>query len=387
MNLSSTLADLSLIVRNLQVFMLKAIFTLDYEIHGNGDGSPYHLMVEPTERLLRQFETYGAKLTIMPDIGEILKFKHFAEENGCDDYNYEIIAQQLRDAIRRGHDVQLHVHSSYFNAHHEKGHWVQDWAEYDFARLSLDRMTEMIRQSKDFLETLLRPVDPNYNCNVFRAANWSVCPSQNVISALLNNGIRIDTSVFKHGQRKGRVNFDYTDAFNPLVPWRTDKNDICVRNDNSELWEFPIYSEKRWIGAFLTPQRIHRAFLGWLHKFSDTPDNVPPTSIIPPWQSRYLDRLHGLTLKHAWKADFNQCTGQQLIQALERAEVKYAIDKAEFPFVLIGHSKLFSRFNELSLRPFLAHIAKHPERFGFGRFSDFPLDQMGKTWNTEHVEL
>ena len=38
--------------------MLKSIFTLDYEIHGNGDGCPYALMVEPTERMLRQFDEH-----------------------------------------------------------------------------------------------------------------------------------------------------------------------------------------------------------------------------------------------------------------------------------------------------------------------------------------
>jgi hypothetical protein len=32
------------------------IFTLDYEIHGNGDGSPYQLMVEPTYRLMSLME-------------------------------------------------------------------------------------------------------------------------------------------------------------------------------------------------------------------------------------------------------------------------------------------------------------------------------------------
>ena len=52
--------------------MLKPIFTLDYEIHGNGDGCPYALMVEPTDRLLRLFEGFGAKLTIMADVAEIL---------------------------------------------------------------------------------------------------------------------------------------------------------------------------------------------------------------------------------------------------------------------------------------------------------------------------
>src|SRR5271167_3100161 len=98
--------------------MLKALFTLDYEIHGNGDGCPYALMVEPTDRMLRQFDLYGAKLTILADIAEILKFREYARMHGQDDYHYGKIADQLREAIRRGHDVQLHIHSSYFNARH-----------------------------------------------------------------------------------------------------------------------------------------------------------------------------------------------------------------------------------------------------------------------------
>lgn len=363
--------------------MLKTIFTLDYEIHGNGTGNPYALMIEPTGRLLRQFDAYGAKLTIMADIGEILKFKEFAEERGTDDYHYEAIARQLRDAVRGGHDVQLHIHSSYFNARHENGRWAQDWSEYDFARLSWERMNEMIGRGKEFLETLLRPVDPNYRCNVFRAANWSVCPSRNIIKALLNNGIRIDTSVFKYGRHQGLVNFDYTTAFSPLVPWLVDKNDICRKNDEGYLWEFPIYAEKRWIGAFLTPQRIHRAYLSRLHKFRDSGGSRSATQT----QSNFpfnFPSWHLITQKHAWKADFNQCSGQQLIKAIERAEKEYVVESTEFPFVLIGHSKLFTAFNEWSLCPFLAYIAECPDRFGFARFSDFPLDRKGKAWGDHY---
>jgi hypothetical protein len=366
--------------------MLKTIFTLDYEIHGNGTGNPYALMVEPTGRLLRQFDAYGAKLTIMADIGEILKFKQFAEERGTDDYHYEAIARQLRDAVRDGHDVQLHIHSSYFNARHENGRWAQDWSEYDFARLSRERMNEMIGRGKEFLETLLRPVDPNYRCNVFRAANWSVCPSSNVINALVNNGIRIDTSIFKYGRREGRVNFDYTTAFSALVPWRADNNDICIQNDSGELWEFPIYSEQRWVGAFLTPQRIYRAYLSRLHKFGESTDSGRAKQVNSS-RPRDFPNGHWLTRKHAWKADFNQCSGRQLISALERAEEKYGIENAELPFVLIGHSKLFTPLNQRSLRPFLAYIANRPDRFSFGRFSDFPLNRHGKIYRDNNRRI
>jgi hypothetical protein len=74
---------------------------------------------------------------------------------------------------------------------------------------------------------------------------------------------------------------------------------------------------------------------------------------------------------YAWKADFNQSTSRQLIHALEHAERKYWLVAEELPFVLIGHSKLFSRFNEWSLRPFLTFIENNPHRFTSANLSEF----------------
>src|SRR5262249_27447707 len=150
-------------------------------------------------------------------------------------------------AIRTGHDVQLHLHASYFNATFERGRWRQDWSEYDFARLPLERLREVIRLGKDFLESLLRPVGSNYRCNVFRAANWCVTPSKNIVRALVESGIEIDTSVYKYGQRKGWLVYDYSRAPSALIPWRVSEEDICCRDDEGRLLEIPIYSEARWI--------------------------------------------------------------------------------------------------------------------------------------------
>jgi hypothetical protein len=63
-----------------------------------------------------------------------------------------------------------------------------------------------------------------------------------------------------------------------------------------------------------------------------------------------------------------------LIRALLRAESQYADPSRELPFVLIGHSKLFSPRNEDTLAPFLEFAAAHPDRFGFGTFADFDLE-------------
>jgi hypothetical protein len=342
--------------------VLNVIFSLDYEIHGNGDGCPNDLMVEPTNRLLNLLDRYGAKLTIMADIAEILKFREYKEQNGRDDYHYEAIIGQLKDAVRRGHDVQLHLHCSYFNARHENGKWQQDWSEYNFAGLSRERISEVLRIGKTFLEEQLQPVDPNYRCYAFRAANWSVSPSRNVVRALIENDFEIESSVFKYGHRSGLVNFDYSSAPSNLVPWFADEEDICRRNDSSNLLEVPIYCEDRYLPAFISPNRIYRALSGRAHRLDYSGNGQADSG------QRRSSKLSSAFHRHAWKADFNQCTGRQLIGALNRAAASHPHDGRSFPFVLIGHSKLFTRQNERSLRTFLQFVRSKPEAFRFSTY-------------------
>ena len=111
--------------------MFNIIFTSDYEIHGNGEGSPMELIVEPTSRMFELLDKYDAKLTIMADIAEILKFKEYYERTGSDDFYYKPIIEQLKYAIQTGHDVQLHVHPSYLKAEYRNGSWKQNYDEYD----------------------------------------------------------------------------------------------------------------------------------------------------------------------------------------------------------------------------------------------------------------
>jgi hypothetical protein len=306
----------------------------------------------------------------MADVAEILRFKEYASDVGTDKFHSQEIERQLQDAIHRGHDVQLHIHPSYFGAHWNTDRWAQNLAEYDFATLPRQRMDSMIGFCKEYLESLLKPVNSNYRCDVFRAANWSVCPSSNVVKALLDNGIRIDTSVFKYGRRTGRVRFDYSSAVSALVPWRVNANDICTHDESGQLWEFPIYAELRRISAFATPQRVHRAIVSRYHRLSDAPsDMARAPELRGAFPSATWRDLFGA---YAWKADFNQCSGRQLMATIKRANVLFATKTRSLPFVLIGHSKLFSRLNEWSLRPFLAYIRKYPHMYKFGTFGDFP---------------
>jgi hypothetical protein len=352
--------------------MLQIMFTLDYELHGNGEGCPQELMLEPTREMLDQFDRHGARLTILADVAEILKFKEYAETTGHDAFHYNAITRQLQDAVDRGHDVQLHLHSSWFNARYERARWNQDWSEYNFAALPVQRMETYVRAGKQFLESLLQPVDSRYHCRVFRAANWSMQPSRNVMEVLRRNGFAIESSVFKWGRRKGLVDFDYSEAQSSLLPWRASFDDVCREDPKSPIWEFPIYAEHRWVGAFLSLNRFYRAWLSRRHRLPGAEHlgaAAEPASSSP--RTRPWGWFAGFR-RHAWKADFNQCTGRQLIRAVNRAE-RFAARQSStdpVPFVLIGHSKLFTRTNARSLEPFLRYTASQKQRFRFGTLSE-----------------
>lgn len=332
--------------------MFSIVFSLDYEIHGNGDGDPIKLMVEPTYRLIKLLDSYGAKLTIFADVAEIIKFKEYYEETGIDKFAYLEIINQLKTAILSGHDVQLHIHSSYLNAIYKNGKWDQNWDEYNLANLPFARIDSIIKGNKQFLEDLLQPINKDYKCNVFRAANWSMMPSINIVTALIKNGFDIDSSVFKYGTRSGRVNFDYTNAKSNLLPWFINSNCINEESEYGKLLEVPIYSESRNLFAFLTPLRMFRIIRAKFHKHKRAISEIHCKST-----KKKTNIIKKIRKKYSWKLDFNQATGKMIIKACKRIEKEYSCYNGKIPIVLIGHSKTFVKINEFFLRPFLKYVS------------------------------
>ena len=338
------------------------VFTLDYEIHGNGDGSPYLLMVEPTYRLMDLLEQYGCKLTIMADVAEILCFKCYYEETGDDKFSYLRIEQQLKDAVLRGHDVQLHIHSSYFRATlTEQMTWSQCIEEYNMAAQHYARIEEMVRTCVDYLECLLRPLKPDYKCHFFRAANWSMMPTSNLYKALLACGVDKDTSVYKGGCQGGNVCYDYSEAYSDLLSYRASKDNINYYDANGKLTEFPIYTEMRYFWNFISIIRIFRMIRAKFHKHKQQQHVLKMAE--DKKDNRKLS-LRSFFVKSPWKLDFNQATGRQLIGALKRIMRRPLGNREKVDIILIGHSKTFVPYNEKTLETFLKYVQKHKQNIG-----------------------
>ncbi len=372
---------------------MRLLFTLDYEIHGNGDGNPLALMVEPTYRLMTLLEEYHQHLIIMADVAEILCFRRYWQETGRDDFHVQEIETQLQDALRRGHDVQLHIHSSYFRAKWDGKRFDQCIEDYNMAALPFERIDTMVGECVGYLEELLRPVRADYKVWLFRAANWSMHPTPNIYRALVKHGITHDTSVYKGGCQGGNVCYDYRLAHDNLLPYTASAEDINVFDPMGKITEMPIYTEMRPFYDFISPIRIFRMVRAKMHKhkhasgevgelgspqvlrsgvtdssadtgttkttsITQTPLTTQTTSItqttIDKADNRRLS-LRSFFVKSPLKMDFNQLRSRQLIGMMQHIERRVG-KEADVPVVLIGHSKTFIPYNEKTLRPFLEWV-------------------------------
>lgn len=342
--------------------MLNLIFTLDYEIHGNGDGSPLRLMVEPTRRLLKIMDQYGAKLTIFADMAEIIKFKEYYENTQIDKFFYLEIKEQLQEAVLKGHDVQLHIHSSYFNSHYDGKKWVQNWEEYNFSNLEYSKIEQRIYTCKKHLEMMIRERVPEYRCFVFRAANWAMHPTSNIAKALITNEILIDSSVYKYGSQTGWVNYDYTSAYHNTFPYKADTENICLNSSGSPIWEFPIQCELHTFIHFISFIRIFRAVRAKFHrhqKIKETENQITENRI----SGSILKEI--IFQKFPRKLDFNQLSGIQMINQLKK--IRPQDDNMNF-ITMIGHSKSFISYNRFSIGFFLKYLVKNKQLYAFSLF-------------------
>lgn len=333
------------------------LFTLDYEIHGNGDGNPMDLMIEPTYRLMNLLEQYNQRLIIMADVAEILCFKRYKEKTGSDDFHVVAIEKQLQEAIKRGHDVQLHIHSSYFKAEWDGKHFDQCIEEYNMASLPYERINEMVTQCVEYLNKLLKPINNDYKVWLYRAANWSMMPTESLYKVLVENGLTHDTSVYKGGCQGGNVCYDYRDAYDNLLTYKASAADINKYDCNGKLYEIPIYTEMHYFWDFISPIRIFRMIRAKFHKHKKH-NKVATSDKISKNDNRKIS-VRSFFVKSPLKMDFNQVNGNGLIRMMKNINKRMIKeDVKDIDVVLIGHSKSFIPYNEKTLRRFLEWYIK-----------------------------
>jgi peptidoglycan/xylan/chitin deacetylase (PgdA/CDA1 family) len=314
--------------------MIEMVFTVDYELYGNGSGTLREQVYQPTERLVAVFQELGLPLVVFVEASELQKI----EETGCDEAMHEV-RQQIRRLHQLDHEVALHVHPQWCNARYENCSWVLDYSEYNLCTLAPERIAAIIAQSVSYLRDVTG--DPAFTPLAFRAGNWLLQPTEAVAGVLAGSGIKIDSSVFKGGlQRMHKL--DYRPARNNGYFWRF-RDDVNLPHAEGELIEVPTHTAMVPFWKMLTAKRVALQAHGGR------------SPVDPGRLSRLRDYLR---LWYPLKFDFCRMTLDELLSMLDTVIREDRSSPESYkPIVAIGHTKDLDDLRTLDL--FLRYVVQN----------------------------
>jgi hypothetical protein len=312
--------------------MIECIFTIDYEIYGNGKGSLKELIYEPARQLKTLFDNAGAKFVVFVEAAEFEKIETFRADSSIGD-----VKRQIREFHEQGFEIGLHLHPQWCNARYQNGKWVLDYSEYNLCPLRKERITEIVEGAIAYLRDVLGA--PDFTPVSFRAGNWLFQPTRTAAEVLAENGIKIDSSVFKGGLQY-QHNMDYRPAPANEDCWWF-KADAATPDPAGLMLEVPIYTQQVPFWRMLTGKRV-----GLQQKSSSGPR---------PLKQRLYRCLDLMRWSQPLKFDFCRMTLKELIGMTERAVQEKQNDNAVCrPMVAIGHTKDLVDFETVGA--FLAYL-------------------------------
>jgi hypothetical protein len=155
------------------------VFVDDWELSGNGSGDVRELQFEPMRQLIGLYKQFGIRGSFNAEVMQQLSFR----KNQGTNPELRVVADEwdehVRDAYSQGHDVQLHIHPQWRNGEYDNGKWrlTSDWSILNYSK---HEAAQMLSEGREYLEKLLRPVDPEYRCVSFRSGAWCIAPSPQV---------------------------------------------------------------------------------------------------------------------------------------------------------------------------------------------------------------
>jgi len=302
--------------------MIEFVFTLDYEIYGDGTGSLKELIYEPGELLFQIFRKWNASCVVFVEAAELEKIHNERSDSAID-----LVTSQIREVYRQGFEIGLHLHPQWYKGRIENGAWRLDGSEYNLCLLPPERIRHMVGRSIDYLRNVLDM--PRFSPFSFRAGNWLFQPTQPTADILAEHGIRIDSSVFKGGVLH-KHGIDYRPALKNGYYWKF-KSRVDSHDREGKLLEIPIYTQMVPTWKILTSKRMA------IQKKSQA---------VAGSQNAGFNVKDALRFKYPRKLDFCRMTRSELVETLSKVIDEDIAEPSVYrPVVSIGHTKDLTDIN------------------------------------------
>ena len=175
---------------------LRVLLAFDHEFSLGGTLDYSQNLFEPTRRLLDEADRLDVPITLFSDVCCVARFRDW-DRAGV----FEPFCDNLRNAIRRGHDVQLHLHPHWIDSTFEKGRFspassytLSCFADRDYPH----NISGIVQQGIELLNEICCQQDRRYRCVAFRAGGYALSPKTPcILKSLYDHGIRIESSIAK----------------------------------------------------------------------------------------------------------------------------------------------------------------------------------------------
>jgi hypothetical protein len=331
------------------------VLSVDYEIFGNGTGDVRQHIIDPTERMARICEEHHVPLCIFFEVEEYLGFVRHRDVLK-NDLGYDpatLIRDQIVSLMRRGHDVQLHLHPQWYNATYRDRQWQLNWnwPSVDHLFEKQDQVDSYIGERKALIDGMYADAGVPRTVTAYRAGAFCAQPAQMLLPALAANSFVIESSVVVGLHRKGKFgDLDFRHAPANRSVWPVN-SDVCVPDSRGSIFEMPVGSVIRRRYRQINLRRLAA-------KFSR---NVP--------RQRQREMIESLGIKRSplgiarflWqqfpiKFDYHNVAPRTLCSWINsRPEMSREGDLD--PVVLIGHTKEHTDDN--ALRDLLGLLARN----------------------------
>jgi hypothetical protein len=298
--------------------MIECIFTLDYEVYGNGSGSLRDLVHAPAEAMLDIFTRRDRRFVVFVEVSELEMIEAAGSDAG-----FGAVRRQLREAYRAGFELGLHLHPWWYNGRFEEGKWHLDYSEYNLCALSPERIAAIVDRGVAYLRGLVAADD--FIPVSYRAGHLLFPPTPGVARILADRGIRVDSSVYKGGYWR-QYRLDYRPALRNGYFW-TFGDSTNEPDTAGPLLEVPIHTALVPTWKVLTAKRV-----ALRRKGASSGQSVGRSLV-----ARCRDYLRP---RYPLKLDYCAMTLDELMSALEPVMQDDRRDPARYrPIVLIGHTK------------------------------------------------
>jgi hypothetical protein len=313
--------------------------TLDYEIYfGEQPGTVEKCIIYPTSELIRIAERHDVRFSFFVDCGYILKLDEFRKKYPWLEEDYKAITEQVKYLSDTGHDVQLHIHPHWEDSHYSGEKWVIDTKRYKLADFDEKEVSEIVKRYKKVLTDIT-----GKNVFAYRAGGWCMQPFTKLKAAFKENGIMLDSSVFRDGYNvTAPYYYDFRNAPDKDIYRFEDEPD--QEDKNGSFTELPISSIRN------SPLFFWRLFLlGRKDPHNHKPLGDGRAMAAPGYRRKLLTRFSDNPLS------VDGYNARLLDMGLSILQNK----KAEH-MVVIGHPKALSRYSIRRLEKFVEQTkSKH----------------------------